>query len=108
MTLNCSQSYGYDCLRPYNLHVLDDDTIVFITGNYLHFYSITEKQVNAVRRSASGYGIGHIAIHPSKKYYGVAEKGDWPYIMIYSWPQQKVYRVLRKGTTRGYSYINFR
>ncbi|CAG7731039.1 unnamed protein product [Allacma fusca] len=106
--LHVFQSYGYDCVRPYNLHMLDDNTIIYITGNYLHFYRVSYEEVVSIRRSASGYGLGHIAIHPSKKYFAVAEKGDWPLIVIYSFkPEFKVYRVLRRGTERGYSYVDF-
>lgn len=52
-------------------------------------------------------GIGSIAVHPSKKYFAVAEKGNKPNIYIYEWPSLKTYRILRNGTDKSYSNICF-
>lgn len=82
--------------------------MVYIAGNYLHFYNVPSQELVLLLRSASGYGIGHVAVHPSKKYFAVGEKGDHPLVMIYTWPDLAVFRVLRKGTTKGYAYIDFK
>jgi hypothetical protein len=52
-------------------------------------------------------GIGSICVHPSRNYFAVAEKGDWPNIYVYSYPDLKLYRIMRKGTEKVYSHIEF-
>lgn len=42
-------------------------------------------------------------MHPSKKYFAVCEKGNFPNVYIYEFPSLKLYRILRKGTERSYS-----
>ncbi|CAL8109223.1 unnamed protein product [Orchesella dallaii] len=101
------ESYGYDSGRRDNLQMIDDNTLIHISGNYLHFYSISDSEVFLCRRAAAGYGLGHLAIHPSKKYLAVGEKGANPVIVVYTWPSVSVYRILRRGTLKGYSFLNF-
>jgi WD40 repeat protein len=52
-------------------------------------------------------GIGSIAVHPSKKYFAVGEKGNFPNVYIYEWPSLKLYRILRKGTETMYAHVEF-
>lgn len=52
-------------------------------------------------------GVGAITVHPSFKYFAVAEKGEWPNIYIYEYPSLKLYRVLRKGTEKMYAHVEF-
>ena len=47
-----------------------------------------------------------MAVHPSRKYYSVAEKGTFPNVYIYDL-NHRLYRVLEKGTERSYSNSNF-
>ena len=54
-----------------------------------------------------GGGIGSVSVHPSKKVFAVAEKGTNPNIYIYSYPDLKLYRLLRLGTERSYSCVVF-
>lgn len=100
------QLYGHDSYKNYNAHILDRDTIIYASGiSYTIFNHYTkEKQVFYSRDKG---GIGAISVHPSKKYFAVAEKGTWPNIYIYEFPSLKLYRVIRKGTERSYSCINF-
>ena len=58
-------------------------------------------------RSTSGCGIGSLAVHPSQKYFAVAEKGTLPNILIYEYPSLKLYRMLRKGTLEAYAHLSF-
>lgn len=46
-------------------------------------------------------------MHPSKKFFAVAEMGQLPNIYIYEYPSLKLYRILRKGTERSYSSVTF-
>lgn len=47
-------------------------------------------------------------VHPSKKYFAVAEKGESPNINIFEYPSLKLHRILRGGTERSYSYVDFK
>jgi WD40 repeat protein len=46
-------------------------------------------------------------VHPSKKYFAIAEKGRFPNIYIYEYPSLKLYRILKMGTENLYSHIEF-
>jgi|TARA_B110000285_G_C15138983_1_gene629344 cilia- and flagella-associated protein 44 len=46
-------------------------------------------------------------VHPSKKWFAVAEKGISPNIYIYAWPSLKLYRILKKGTDLSYAHVEF-
>ena len=46
-------------------------------------------------------------VHPSHKYFAVAEKGSYPPINIYQWPTKKLFRILREGTVAAYSHMSF-
>ena len=37
--LRFSHSFGYDCNLRNNLHVLDESTLAFVTGNLIHFFN---------------------------------------------------------------------
>ena len=57
-------SYGYDCSRRRNLCVLDADTLLFVTGNMIHFLDIEDDSVTP-RRSVNGAGITCVAVSTS-------------------------------------------
>ncbi|KAM6975484.1 cilia- and flagella-associated protein 44-like [Tautogolabrus adspersus] len=104
--LHLSHSFGYDSGRRGNLQLLDDRTLVFIAGNMLVLLDISTKEQKYLR-SCSGGGIGSIAAHPSKDYFAVAEKGNHPNIIVYEYPSLQPYRILRGGTERAYSFVDF-
>lgn len=56
-----SHSFGYDCRRYFNLCVADPDTIIFASGNLIHFFNVAENKL-WFRRGSTGGGIGHIAV----------------------------------------------
>lgn len=91
------QLYGHDSFKNYNALILDRDTIIFASGVSYTIYNHFTKEKSLFYSKARG-GIGAIAVHPSKKYFAVAEKGNWPNIFIYEYPSLKLYRVIRKGT----------
>ena len=66
-------------------------------GITYHIYNIDSGE-DQTFFSKDGGGIGSIAIHPSKKYFCVAEKGINPNVYIYEYPSLKLYRILRNGT----------
>nr|KAG5708675.1 hypothetical protein BaRGS_034892 [Batillaria attramentaria] len=105
--LTLQHSFGYDCRRRNNLHILDADHLMFIAGNILQLLNIRTKKQTYLR-STSGGSIGALAVHPSRKYFAVGEKGNAPNINIFEFPSLKLYRILRGGTESSYSSLNFR
>ncbi|XP_033126041.1 cilia- and flagella-associated protein 44-like [Anneissia japonica] len=104
--LKIHHSFGYDCLKHHNLLMLDGNTLLFIAGNMVQLLNIVTKEQKYLR-STSGGGIGAIAVHPSGKYFAIAEKGVLPNINIYEFPSLRLYRILREGTETAYAHIDF-
>eukprot|EP00105_Crassostrea_gigas_P043284 XP_019927432.1 PREDICTED: cilia- and flagella-associated protein 44-like isoform X1 [Crassostrea gigas] len=104
--LNLIYSFGYDCTKRHNLHLLDERTVCFAAGNYVMLLDLQTKEQKYLR-STSGGGIGAITVHPLKKYFAVAEKGISPNINVFEYPSLKLHRILRGGTERSYSYVDF-
>ena len=99
-------SYGYDCQRMANLHVLDKETLVFMSGFVLTFFNhITKEQTYL--RCIGGSCFGALAIHPSRRLFAAAEKGEKPVVGIWSWPKLQLFRKLREGTNKVYASVNF-
>ncbi|XP_056639556.1 cilia- and flagella-associated protein 44 isoform X1 [Diorhabda sublineata] len=101
-------SFGYNCRKRFNLEVLDDDTVVFASGNFLHFFNLQTREI-WFRRSALGQGIGHIKKNPNKEYphFAVAECGQKPIIILYNWPEMTILCVLKGGAKRLYSHMDY-
>ncbi|KAK2818850.1 hypothetical protein Q5P01_024411 [Channa striata] len=104
--LHLSHSFGYDSGRRANLQLLDDRTLMFIAGNLLVLLDISTKEQRYLR-SCSGGGIGSITTHPSKEYFAAAEKGNMPNIIVYEYVSLQPYRILRGGTEKAYSFVDF-
>ncbi|XP_048254045.1 cilia- and flagella-associated protein 44-like isoform X2 [Haliotis rufescens] len=104
--LSLQHSFGYDCRRRANLFMLDSRTLIFIAGNLVQLLDINTKEQRYIR-STSGGGIGALAVHPSRKYFAAAEKGNVPNINIFEFPSLKLYRILRGGTEKSYSSLDF-
>ncbi|XP_017782969.1 PREDICTED: uncharacterized protein LOC108567166 [Nicrophorus vespilloides] len=106
--LEFDYSYGYDCKKPYNLLNVDERTIIFASGNLIHFFDAETREV-WFRRSAYGGGIGHIAknYHPDYPHIAIAENGINPPIIIYEWPSMDIMCVLKEGTTRRYTHLDY-
>ncbi|XP_061656400.1 cilia- and flagella-associated protein 44-like isoform X3 [Syngnathoides biaculeatus] len=101
-----SHSFGYDCGRRANLQLLDDRTLVFIAGQLLILLDVCTKQQKYLR-SSSGCGIGSIGVSQRKEYFVVGEKGRKPILTVYKYPSLQAYRILRQGTERAFSSVNF-
>lgn len=104
--LTLHHSFGNDIKRRNNLHVLDNNTIMFISGNLIHFKKLDTEQLTYLR-SSSGLGIGALAVHPSRNFIAVAENGNQPNINIFSYPELELKYVLRGGTENSYSHLTF-
>ncbi|OQS05147.1 phytophthora infestans avirulence-associated protein 3.4F-A [Thraustotheca clavata] len=97
---------GLDTRRRNNLLYLEEHMLLTAAGNttqLLDPYALQKTYLFGY----SGGGIGAIAVHPRKTFFAVGEKGIKPHICIYTYPDVKLYRVLRNGTERGYSSLRF-
>ncbi|XP_068191514.1 cilia- and flagella-associated protein 44-like [Antennarius striatus] len=104
--LQLRHSFGYDSELRGNLQLLDDSTLMFIAGNLLVLLDLSTRKQRYLR-SCRGGGIGSVAVHPTKKYFAVAEKGNHPDIIVYEYPSLRPYRILRDGTEKAYSSVDF-
>ncbi|XP_041471026.1 cilia- and flagella-associated protein 44-like [Lytechinus variegatus] len=104
--LKLFHSFGYDCKKLSNLYMLDANTVLFAAGNIVQILNLVTKEQRYVR-TTSGGGVGAITVHPSLKYFVVAEKGEMPNIIVYEYPSLKLYRILRGGTEKGYAFVDF-
>ncbi|XP_052861271.1 cilia- and flagella-associated protein 44 [Anopheles cruzii] len=106
--LEFDYSYGYDCKRYFNLCKIDENVLVFASGNLIHFFHVGTRTVTT-RRSSTGGGIGCITVNPCAEYchLTVAENGANPPIIIYQYPEMEVVNVLVGGTTAGYSRVDY-
>ncbi|ETV66073.1 hypothetical protein H257_17344 [Aphanomyces astaci] len=97
---------GFDSKKRNNLHYLDDHTLLTSAGNsaqLIHMATMQSKHVFGL----GGGGVGAIAVHPSRGFFAVGDKGNKPNITIYVYPSLKVFRVLRQGTERAYCSLRF-
>uniref|UniRef100_A0A3Q2FKH5 Cilia and flagella associated protein 44 n=1 Tax=Cyprinodon variegatus TaxID=28743 RepID=A0A3Q2FKH5_CYPVA len=101
-----SHSFGYDSRRRSNLKLLDESTLMFIAGNLLVLLDVSTRKQRYLR-SFSGGGIGAMAVHPTRKFFCVAEKGAQPDIVVYEYPSLRPYRLLRGGTESEYKSVDF-
>lgn len=92
--------------KRYNLHFLEDDVIIYAAGNTYQILNITTKE-KKIYHGKDTDGIGSISVHPSRKYFAVAEKGQFPNIYIYEYPSMRLYRILKKGTETLFAHVEF-
>ncbi|XP_067037270.1 cilia- and flagella-associated protein 44-like isoform X2 [Acropora muricata] len=104
--LSFHHSFGYECTKRSNLHVLDENCVVFSAGNTVEILNLQTQEQTHIR-TTSGGGIGAIAVHPSRKYFAVAEKGIKPNINIFEYPSLKLHRILCEGTEEAYANVDF-
>jgi cilia- and flagella-associated protein 44 len=103
-----SFSFGFDCKKMYNLVLMDKETLVFASGNLIHFFNVTTSTVTT-RRSAGGGGIGCIAKNPNPNYphLTIGENGRKPTIYIYKFPEMELIAMLKRGTKRQFSFLDY-
>lgn len=90
----------------FNLVLIDANTLVFASGNLIHFFDIHATTMTT-RRSACGGGIGCVAKNPIYHHLTVAENGNNPTIFIYKFPEMEIISILRKGTKLQYSIVDY-
>lgn len=97
---------GQSSFKRYNYHWLGDQDFIYAAGNTYQIYNMESKQ-RRIFHGTDTDGIGSICVHPTRKYFSVAEKGTSPNIYIYEWPSLKLYRICKKGTEKRYAHIEF-
>uniref|UniRef100_T1G027 Cilia- and flagella-associated protein 44 n=1 Tax=Helobdella robusta TaxID=6412 RepID=T1G027_HELRO len=100
-------SFGYDCLKRSNLHCIEEHVVAFTAGNYVVLLNVVTKEQKFIRSTSRG-GVEALAVHPTRKYLSVAEKGVAPNIVVYELqPQLVLHRLLKNGTELVYSNVDF-
>ncbi len=100
---------GMDTSRINNLKWVDNSTVIYAVGNALCCMNVSESGVGKRRFlfDLDCRGIGCITIHPSRNHIAMGELGDSPNIYVYTYPELDLIRILKKGTSRGYSCMAF-
>ena len=98
--------YGVESLKRFNIHLIEPYVLIYANGNIYELYDMKEKS-RKILFGKDTDGIGSICVHPSRKYFAVAEKGTFPNINIYDYPDLKLYRICKNGTEKAYSHIEF-
>lgn len=80
---------------------VDDDTLIFVSGNFLHYFCISRQEVT-FRNTVLGHGIGFITKNERPEFnnlFTVGENGPKPVIFIYEYPSHEV-RVKLTGAAK--------
>ena len=104
--LELFHSFGYDCKKRSNLFLIDEETLIFSAGSLVQLVNIRTREQRYLN-TLSGGAVGAIAVHPSRQFFAVGEKGNVPNINIYAYPSLKLYRILRQGTVKGYAFLDY-
>jgi WD40 repeat protein len=98
--------HGMASYKRYNIHYLDEEHILFATGNNYQIMSLITKK-RQIFHGDDTDGVGSVAVHPKKTHFAVAMKGSSPNILIFEYPSLKLYRILRKGTEMLFAHCEF-
>lgn len=97
---------GQDFSRRYNYHFFNEKEMLIANANTFQIINIETYDRRIIHSTEIG-GIGAVVVHPEKQFFAVAENGEFPNIYIFEYPSLKLYRILRKGSEKGYSALNF-
>ena len=61
---NSSRSFGYDCHRRGNLHVLDNKTVMFVAGSVVELIDLSTGQHRYIH-TVGGFSIGTLVVRRS-------------------------------------------
>lgn len=98
--------FGINSNKLYNFSFLDANTLIYVAGQTYQIYNYKTKQ-RRVFVTKDGGGVASVAVNRAQTFFAVAEKGTQPNIYIYEYPSLRLYRILRMGTEKSYSNINF-
>ena len=63
--ISISHSFGFECTKRSNMHMLDDENILFAAGNVVQILNIKLGQMKYIRTIGNG-GVGAIAVSELK------------------------------------------
>ena len=98
--------YGINTNHRHNLGILSPTTLIYGAANTVQILDTTTQTTQTLPGSNTG-GVGAIAVHPSRKWFAVGEKGDRPAIRVYSYPDLVLTHVLEGGTEAAYACLAF-
>jgi WD40 repeat protein len=98
--------FGADLTRINNLCFIEDDIIMYISGNAVIFENINSGSKDYLL-GIDEIGVGAVAVHPSRTKFAVGGKGCMPNVYIYDYPSCKISTVLRGGTERAFASLSF-
>lgn len=104
--LKFSFSLGYDSTKRSNLHLITPEIALMCTGSMITILNLKTREQIYLRCTGPS-GVGAVTVHPNKMYFAVGEKGIFPDLNIFEFPSLKLYRILKKGTERRYSFLSF-
>ena len=89
-----------------NIELLDLDTIAFIAGNQLIIESLSTGKRQYIHGSAGG-GVGCFTVNEDRNLLAIGEKGDNPDIVVFSYPEMAITKVMQGGAEMGYASLHF-
>lgn len=87
--LSLHHVYGYDLSRRGNLHMIEDDRVIYATSSAVVLENIVSGKKDFIL-GIDDNGVGCVVVHPSKKFFAVGGRGHMPNIYVYSYPDLKV------------------
>jgi len=99
---------GFDFSRHYNLVWTSDYECAYVTGHTVVLLNLATDERRFLHGRDNG-GIGCVAMSPDMQYMALGEKSTSgaPNIYIYEHSSLRLYRILRKGTDRGFASVKF-
>lgn len=105
--LAVQHGFGFASRKRNNVHLLNERGVLLTTLGSTA--AILDTHANTVEYifCPDGQGIGCCCVHPSRKFFAIGGQGNRPNVYIYSFPNRRLVRILRGGTERAYSCMNF-
>ncbi|KAL7754355.1 hypothetical protein RI367_000336 [Sorochytrium milnesiophthora] len=100
-------SFGLETAHRNNIVHLTSNVVAYVVGNVVVMYNTASGDQHYVCGIRGG-GLSAIAVHPSLHYFAFAERHpDGPNVYVFTYPELRLYRVLRKGAARSFAHLSF-
>ena len=100
------QCLGFDTGVRNNIELLDPDTVAFVAGNQLIIEALSSGERRYVHGRAGG-GVGCFTVDEGRGLIAVGEKGSSPDVIVLTYPELAVSKVMRGGAEVGYASLHF-
>ncbi|CAN0212449.1 unnamed protein product, partial [Phaeothamnion confervicola] len=98
--------FGVDVTRLEDIRCAEAGKVLYASGNMLAVLDVPTMSRRLVF-GRDGGGVGCFALHPSREFIAVGEKGFQPAIHAYRYPSFERFAALRGGAERGYASLSF-